>query len=70
MTDNKPKQRVEDNKVSTSVEFTIAVYRDLKDRGFEPELALRLTHIAVLDLRLYDIMKSCDTIADEMAEHR
>ena len=62
--------RVEDGKVSTAVEFTVAVYRDFKDRGFEPDLALALTQIAVLDLRLYDIMKSCDTIADEMAEHR
>lgn len=64
------KPRPEDSKVGTAVEFTIAVYRDFKDRGFEPELALRLTHIAVLDLRLYDIMESCDTIADEMAERR
>jgi hypothetical protein len=58
------KKRVEDSRVSTSVEFTIAIYRDFKNHGFEPELAAQLTQIAVLDLRLYDIMRSLDTIAD------
>jgi hypothetical protein len=69
MNDEK-KPRPEDRKVGTAVEFTVAVYRDFKDRGFPPEVALALTHIAVLDLRLYDIMKSCDALADEIAEHR
>jgi hypothetical protein len=62
MTERKP--RPEDSKVETAIEFTIAVYRDFKERGYEPDIALRLTQIAVLDLRLYDIMRSLDTIAD------
>jgi|HubBroStandDraft_6_1064221.scaffolds.fasta_scaffold00529_11 hypothetical protein len=60
----KKKGRVEDSKVSTSVEFTMAVYLHFKERGYEPDIALQLTQITVLDLRLYDIMQSIDTIVN------
>jgi hypothetical protein len=64
------KKRVEDSKAATSAEFVVAIYRDFKDRGFEPELAIKLAQIAVLDLRLYDIMQSLDTICDVQDNRR
>lgn len=58
----KKEPRPEDRKVDTSVEFVVEVYRQFKERGFPLDVALALTAIVVGDLRLYDIMKSVDTV--------
>jgi hypothetical protein len=61
---NDQKKRQEDSKVLTSIEFVIAVHKEFEERGCEPELALRLTQATILDLRLYDIMLSLDTLVN------
>ena len=65
---NEKKTRPEDSKVSTSVEFVLAVFDAFVEREVPPDAARALTAITVLDLRLYDIMRSLDALGDIIEE--